>query len=415
MGLGKRRNKLCSCNSGEKFKNCCMENLKLESFIADFNRNNNQFKILNYTKNSTVDPSDPQYFYKTTLASICTGEEVNRIINCNNTKDYLLKLRADSINDNMRIFRTVLTHKKNSKNQWSLEGFFRNNDFNKYIDYLDVENKEKCSKLTAGYVFSNEPNGKVMKTDYGKVMIVSKSLRYFLYFMNLFHLDFQMDVPEEVRINSLRIAIRLMFQTESLDIEIDPRGEIPKELDYRVNESVNNQLQFVIGHEYAHFLLNHLDKRNTFVSPLIEMGKLSDYKEYEFYNSSQLQEFEADSASIELMQCNELEKEVRLMDAIHFFTYLSIYQHAREIVFPSMNRFKTHPSGEARIANIIKNYQSELKFITTSMVDETYEKINFIKGFLNEDIGYNFEAYEDYGSIYLGPWHKKMLRDRIDY
>jgi len=33
---------------------------------------------------------------------------------------------------------------------------------------------------------------------------------------------------------------------------------------------------------------------------------------------------------------------------------------------------------------------------------------------LNEDIGFIFESYEKYGSIYLGPWHKKMLRG-IDY
>lgn len=414
MGKGSLRNKLCKCGSGKKYKNCCMENEEIEKSISKINKNSPFFHIYSYEKNSEIDPKDPDYFYKMSLLSFCTKDEINRIINCRNTNDFLLKLRADYINDNMRIFRTVLSHKREFTNKWSLDKFFETSDFEIFVNKLRDREKMNCKELTSGYLYSSSPNGMVMKTDYGKLMIISYSLKYFLFFMNLYYLDFKTKIPSVVRLNSLRIAIRLMFQHESLDIEIDPRGEVPVEVKEKINVNIDRQLQFVIGHEYSHYLLNHLDDKNTFVKPLIETYKVEEQNKYEFYNTSQKHEFDADIKSIEL-NSRSLGKELCISDATKFFVYLSIYQHARDIVFPPVNRCMTHPSGEDRIANILNKCSSNSDKDKKIFVDHLNNDIKLASDFLDDDIGFNFEAYEEYGSIYLGPWHKKMLRDRIDY
>lgn len=417
LGVGNRRNELCSCKSGRKYKKCCLNKTDIISeTVNSWDNKKTSFKIHNATQAPDwLEPSHPKFKEALFLLSICSKREILKILNCKDSKDYLLKLRADSINDNMRIFRTILKHKRMHKESWSLEKYFESNDFDEYVGLLNIDNRKRCSELAAGYLFTTEPNGMMMSTEYGKVIVISHSLKYFLYFMNLSNIDYDIDVPIEVRFNALRIAIRLMLQTESLDIEIDPRGEIPKELDETINNSVNSQLKFIIGHEYAHFLFNHLDDRNVHISPLIENGNNDDVKEYKFYNKSQEQEFEADLGSIDLIQCSEFEKEHHLFSAIQFFMYLDIYQHAKNIIFPSGNQYNTHPQAEDRINNLVKNYKGKLFYIDSKLLNQIFETINVCKKFLDEDIGYNFDAYENYGSIYLGPWHKKMLRDRIDY
>lgn len=416
LGAGNRRNELCNCKSGQKYKNCCLNKASISEDVNSSSNEEFSFKMLQAIQTPEwLDSSHPRYGEAIFLVSICSRSEIENILECKDSKDYLLKLRADSINDNMRIFRTILSYKRAHENSWSLESFFESNDFNEYIELLDVEDRKRCNELTAGYAFTSEPNGMMMSTDYGKVMMVSHSLKYFLYFMNLANVDYDIEVPIEVRYRALRIAIRLMLQTEALDIEIDPRGEIPKELDEAINNSVNNQLKFVIGHEYAHFLFNHLDDRDVYIRSLIESENNDSVKEYKFYNKSQKQEFEADLGSIELIQCSEFEKEHHLFSAIQFFMYLAIYQYAKDIIFPMGNNYNTHPQAEDRINNLVENYKGELFYIDSKLLNETFERINEWKEFLEEDIGFNFDAYETYGSIYLGPWHKKMLRDRIDY
>lgn len=37
------------------------------------------------------------------------------------------------------------------------------------------------------------------------------------------------------------------------------------------------------------------------------------------------------------------------------------------------------------------------------------------KDLLQDDVATNIEFYEFYGSVYLGEWRGKILRDRIDF
>ncbi|MCU4364961.1 hypothetical protein KTG70_07150 [Acinetobacter variabilis] len=73
---------------------------------------------------------------------------------------------------------------------WALSDYFDDRIFKNYICNLNDHDIEVADKLTAGIVFCDRPNGRIIKTDYGNVIAISASLRYFLYFMNLTILDF---------------------------------------------------------------------------------------------------------------------------------------------------------------------------------------------------------------------------------
>lgn len=128
---------------------------------------------------------------------------------------------------------------------------------------VPIDLRKKLKRITKGFVFSNEPNGNIIQTDFGKIIIISESLQYFLYYMNLFFLEcFHQEVPDWVRIAALRIAIRIMLKKEAMDFELDPRGIIPKEIDKQLKMYTRGEIEFIIGHEYAHYYLKHLDDNN---------------------------------------------------------------------------------------------------------------------------------------------------------
>lgn len=88
----------------------------------------------------------------------------------------------------------------------------------------------------------------------------------------------------DVAKHALVLAIRIMLQKEALDFELDPRGDVPEDVNVQLETYTLFEMFFVIAHEYSHSILKHLDSRNIVES--------TDH--YVYYNQSQLQEFEAD-------------------------------------------------------------------------------------------------------------------------
>lgn len=191
---------------------------------------------------------------------ICNEEEIDRIFNIQNAQDYLLKLRADTIVDHMRLFRVYRNKAIEQGDKWSLEKSFESDHFVNFKNRLPPDLKQNCEdNITCGNIFSNEVNGFIFPTKFGIITTISDSMRYFIEFMNLGLLNFTEEVPQHVRLNALRIAIRVMLQTEALDFKMDPRGIIPKVIQKEMYHTYPFQAQFLAGHEYAHFLLGHLD------------------------------------------------------------------------------------------------------------------------------------------------------------
>ncbi|MBC9786474.1 SEC-C domain-containing protein [Heliobacterium chlorum] len=421
MGIGKELNKKCYCGSGKKYKKCCMlekdkdtsiehvKNLFRSNNIEDIKNEFGTLHLLDIVKNPDGEKFDPEkLFYR----SFCNEKEIESIFNVSNTNDFLLKMRADMVADNTRFFRVML-NRRNKNKDWNFTSHFDDTQFRQYLYTLPEEDFTKLNDITAGFIYSDNPNGSCMKTEFGKIITVSESLKYFLYYMNLYSLDFKDMVPNDVRLNSLILAIRIMLQTEALDFDLDPRGNVPELIDMCINNAVDEQLQFVIGHEYAHLLLNHLDDKNMNTRPLLNLIKGN--KPYRFYNHSQKEEFEADVASIIRPLGNSINTEMRVLNTLLFFSYIDIFENVKEQISPTISYYKEHPDPIDRIWNVYEKTEHLLKDINKKVVKNIIHYASEAKKILEESVAYNMDEYEKYGSVYLGSWRGKVLIDRVDY
>jgi len=189
---------------------------------------------------------------------ICTPSEIERIFNPQCARDYLLALRGHYIVDNMRIFRFFLRAWRAQGQEYSLERNFETEHYDRYLEMLSSEHREELSSVTFGDVFTKDANGEIFSSPFGRIVTISRSLRYFLEYSHLALKKFDSEIPPDVRFAALIIALRVMFQHEALDFEVDPRGKLSKKLLIEMRRPIPLQLQFVVGHEFAHHLLGHL-------------------------------------------------------------------------------------------------------------------------------------------------------------
>lgn len=351
---------------------------------------------------------------------ICNEEEIDRIFDIKNSKDYLLKLRAETIVDHMRLFR-VYRNKALSKGvDWSLENSFTGYHYINFKTKLPEDLKLKCDEVTYGNIFSNEPNGAIFRTEFGIITTLSDSLRYFFEFMNLGLLDFKKDVPDKIQLNAIRIALRVMLQTESLDFLMDPRGIIPTKIQKKMYSSVPFQMQFIAGHEYAHYILGHLkeDKINKEYILKAVFKSQNDYKLLDVYNTSQQDEFDADVASINLPNYSLQEKMLLFESALLWYAYLDIYEGVEHSISPPIG-YQSHPSARDRYFNLLNKIKTHSNFNYNYWDKELPKTIQNYRSFFIDEVGFNIEGYETYGSVYLDKpntkWRGKELIDRIDY
>lgn len=351
---------------------------------------------------------------------VCNKEEIERIFNVKTAKDHLLEIRAETIVDHMRLFRVYRNKALMKGDDWSLENSFMSYHFGNFKRSLPTDLKTKCDKITYGNIFSNEPNGLIFKTDYGIITTLSESLRYFFEFMNLGLMDFGDRVPMHVQINSIKIALRVMLQTEALDFLMDPRGIIPKDIQTSIYKSVPFQMQFIAGHEYSHYILNHISDDNTSEKHILKaiFNSQSDYKPMKVYNTSQKDEFDADVASLNLPNYSKTEKTLVFEGALLWFACLDLYEAVHNTIFPPIG-YQSHPSARDRYENLLDKVKIEKGFNSDYWEKQVPKTIDFYKEYFINDVGYNIENYEFYGSAYLdkpnSKWRGKELIDRVDY
>lgn len=420
VGKGNERNKICECGSGLKKKFCkCQEND--DSSLDAFNLFKEQFKInkdgviINplgvvrhdeYPDLKKEEPGSEKWWY----APLCNQEQINRIFYPTNAMDYILKVQANSILDNMRLTRVMYARMNSNKKSWNIESQFDDTLYKCFKKEVDDDTKRLIDQVTCGFVYDNDSNGYCVKSEFGNVILISEALKKFLYYMNLNYYDLGGDsVPPDVRFHSLILGIRIMLQNESMDFELDPRGIVPRDIDRELNELVNEQILFVIGHEYSHILLGHLDKSN-----MVEKRIMNSKESLKIYNNSQKQEFIADEKAISLPSYSLIEKRKRIYAAILFFLCLDIFEAAKEQIYPSISRIKTHPSSMDRIEKLLEVYGEEL-LIDKNDIKNSLDYNLVLKKHLQEEIAVNFESFEAYGSVYLGSWRGPVLQDRIDY
>lgn len=183
---------------------------------------------------------------------ICSPSELERILNVQNAGDYILRLRAETIADNIRIYRVFLHERKKYENMgwdWALEKYFTAYNYIDELHHLDKEKKDLCRQVSFGSIISNDPNGLIFETPYGIYSTCSTILKEFSRYSSLALLDLDDRVPMRVRMQAMRIAIRIMLQKESLDFEVDPRGIIPEDILKVINPIYPQQITFIAAHE----------------------------------------------------------------------------------------------------------------------------------------------------------------------
>lgn len=293
--------------------------------------------------------------------------------------------------------------------------------FPRYVKRLRQDDLKACSRLAAGFVMNNDPNGAYSISPYGAVVTLSLAKKFFLYFMNLAYLDAEIDVPVSVRTAAHTIGIRTMLKTEAMDFDVDPRGIIPFKADRVLRQATQDQLEFIIGHEYAHHLCGHLKTASTIDRPMFACfaHELVESPSERVFNLNEQQEFEADDSALDRIRHDNNAYERLVFGAVTWLLYLDVYQAVSDQLFPTPPwKLRTHPLPIERLARIRENHASKAG-LSGEMIDEMAKHTSFYKAGLSEDLAINVEKYEKYGSVYLDkpntPWRGPELRDRVDY
>ncbi|MBY7024001.1 MULTISPECIES: hypothetical protein [Clostridium] len=349
--------------------------------------------------------------------SFCNNEEIDRIISPKNASDFLLQERANVVADNMRYLRVYMNKARLSPN-WSFEKSFSNNHYLKVVKNLTLDDKQNCKSIVYGDMFSNDVNGYAIKDPkWGRIICLNESLQFFMKFCNLALLDFNHHIPKRIRINALRIAIRIMLKQEAMDFFMDPRGIVPEEVGIKIHDPIKYELQYIAGHEFAHHLCGHLGDGNICERMILSVKDIEYFRPV--YNVAQNQEFEADISSINRPQYSKDEYSNILRGALIWFISLDLSEAAQESISPTSSfSIKTHPSAHDRFEYLLKNTKIPNAF-DMKEIHKIQDNAKWLKEVLADDISLNYDQYDIYGSAYLDEpnteWRGKKLIDRVDY
>ena len=350
----------------------------------------------------------------------CTEEEITRILNIRTAEDYLLRLAADDIADNSRQLRSCVFLRRLNKEEWSLSAYLHSECFNVYKKALSPEDLQTVEGIATGFAFTPEANGYSINGDLGRMILLSSSMRYFSSFSYLSIADFEEEVPYQVRINSMRIAIRVLFQTESLDFEMDPRGIIPEEIMKKMEDVYYLQSVFLAGHEYAHFLLGHLkdDNKKEFSYAKRAFHTADDPKRMYEYNVAQKDEFAADLDALSRPNFDDELYSSYYESVMLLFAALTIAESVKEYAFPSSG-YQSHPSARARYMHLLAEGKKPKDYDVEEFAKRLPYIMDKLSSIMCEDFALNPDTYEMYGSVYLAApntaWRGRELIDRKDY
>ncbi|WP_429819344.1 hypothetical protein [Ensifer sp. B1-9] len=338
-------------------------------------------------------------------------EEFSRIIRPQNAEDWLLRFQADTITRHMRIQRNMRTRAQ----QRGLDTLLieeHASDFTEYLSYLPEYEKLLCEDIPRRYILTNNYDAMCLQTDFGKVIIVSEVLRYFLYFMNLAVSDVP-GVPDDVRDSALRIAMRTMLLSETLDFDMDPRGAVPKPVDAALKAMVNWQMKFIVGHEFAHHILCHDESGQLQLSKTHRFSDGEDIGEVVGYLRQHAQEFEADWHSISVVDSKPTQQRL-FVGGVSFLLALYVFETLAAEIDPAFGSINTHPQTTTRVRKLLEafNDDPDLHIEDMPSILENYDHL--CEAVLDQyrEAPDNFTFY---GSIYLGSWRGPVRVDRVDF
>jgi hypothetical protein len=344
---------------------------------------------------------------------ICDREEIERIFDPQDADDYLLKLRADEVNDHPRIARVFFKLRQHYGEEWNFNDYFRSPLFGQYNFQLSPEMEAYCDNIQAGFINYPAVNGLCTKSPFGDVVLISYALKHFLFYMNLWAIGDFLRLSEQDRFEALMIGVRTMLGYESMDFEIDPCADLPEEMRQTVQDLTDLQLKFVIGHEFAHQYLGHLDgnKMIDFKSLGMMDGRIGSLQ---LYNYSQQHELEADYYAIKNLDTTNEIQESYLDAALTFFTILEIYEYFQEFISPHVGNFRTHPRPVDRLWELRSKFPETMCYTTADLTLILANSEELKRYLIDEFIDFNVDSIEMYGSNYIKSFKSKMPFDRLD-
>lgn len=344
----------------------------------------------------------------------CSYDEIDRIKGMRNIEDYLLFLRAEVVAEHTRIMRVVLRRMREAGDNWVFSESFNDSHFSECLSELERKKRRLARKIKAGYLFSKSLYGRIQRTKFGDLILVTESMYNFLYYMNLAFVSFDEgeEVPFDVKEHALLIGIRIMLGVEAQDFELDPRGVIPQNIHLRNKHICEEQIKFIIGHEYAHFFLGHLDKNSTYtISAQVRRHKT----EHVYYTVRQKDEFAADLHSLAAPSLPAKKLTSRAYYAMLFFMYVDMFEQVEHQIYPPKNSIKTHPAPLDRMLLIAEKFNCKASINLQSQADYLLKLSAAVKHRLQGEVATNINLFEFYGSVYLGSWRGPALVDRVDY
>ena len=364
----------------------------------------------------------PDEVRKRWYQSVCQGEELERVLHPRNAKDYLLKIRAEAITDNVRIGR-LFAHifRMPEFAGKGIEGLFEDYPYEIVKKYLNKDDKTKCKKVAGGSLYINTANGEILQTPFGPVSTFSHTLRYFSKFATLALMNFDNRVPMSVRRAAMVIAIRIHLQTEAPDFEMDPRGIIPKDINKELNRIYFYQSVFVAGHELGHYILGHLDDKSVEKRSILQPKFSDNYdpRAYPVFSIKKRHELDADIAALNRPVYPEDFYGKLYIATLNWFAALAIAEAVEDCIFPPDPMKVSHPSAKERYKNILAQARVPKDLDEKYVTEELPAIIEECSKAFVEEAQINIELFERYGSVYLAPpdteWRGRERIDRVDY
>jgi hypothetical protein len=242
----------------------------------------------------------------------------------------------------------------------------------------------------------------------GDVIVVSEALPNFFYFMTVALYGDRFDIDYLDRVQSALIGLRIINGSEALDFDIDSRGDLPDIIDRYIKIRVSYQMEFVFGHEFAHYSLDHL------AIPVDYCNGVETATTKAFSVECELK---ADLVAVTAVEKSREDKFKIAIGAYDVMLFLHLAESIGNV--GGMRKLllsETHPAAIDRLSALVsklsKIFPPQWRDISASIaaVDQLREDIVEVvtKGSRRDLLTF-------YGSLYLSNYKMKIGIDRIDF
>jgi hypothetical protein len=207
-----------------------------------------------------------------------------------------------------------------------------------------------------------------------------------------------------------------MLGYESLDFDLDPRGDLPSDIHDTIQNYTKFQIFFIFGHEYAHHTLGHLCEAKLANIQLRDIVHISESKNsIRCFQYKHREEYEADWFAIKNIKGNK-DLRSKLADAAFLmFIYFDILDHVYQYLALSHGVSKSHPRPLDRLWRLRQRLNKK-NGLSPEIIEMNISLANSIKDILTSDwLPFHINELEIYGSYYLPSYKKEILQDRIDF